>query len=97
MDFRRIDVNLLVAFDAMVSEANVSRAAPRLHRSQSTLSHTLARMRATSGDPILVRQVRDMEATPQALAAMPEGRSIRNDSNGIRRWVRDRIFQGVVA
>jgi DNA-binding transcriptional LysR family regulator len=76
MDLRRIDLNLLVVFEAIVSEASVSRAARRLHLSQSALSHSLMRLREAFGDPILVRQGRSMEATPRALAALPEVRSL---------------------
>ena len=76
MDLRRIDLNLLVSFEAIVSEASVSRAARRLHLSQSALSHSLMRLREASGDPILVRHGRGMEATPRALAALPEVRSL---------------------
>jgi DNA-binding transcriptional LysR family regulator len=76
MDFRKIDLNLLVIFEAIVSETSVSRAARRLHLSQSAMSHSLMRLRETFGDPILVRQGRSMEATPRALAALPEVRSL---------------------
>ena len=76
MDLRRIDLNLLVSFEAIVSEASVSRAARRLHLSQSALSHSLMRLREAFGDPILVRHGRGMEATPRALAALPEVRSL---------------------
>lgn len=76
MDFRRVDLNLLVVFEAVVAEASVSRAARRLHLSQSALSHSLARLRDAFGDPILVRNGRLMEATPLALAALPEVRSL---------------------
>jgi len=76
MDLRRIDLNLLVVFEALVSEANVSRAARRLHLSQSALSHALSRLREAFGDPILERQGRVMVATPRALVALPEVRSL---------------------
>ena len=76
MDLRRIDLNLLIAFEAIVAEASVSRAARRLHLSQSAMSHSLMRLRDAFGDPILVRQGRRMEATPRALAALPEVRSV---------------------
>ncbi|MBN9410628.1 MAG: LysR family transcriptional regulator [Burkholderiales bacterium] len=76
MDLRRIDLNLLVVLEAVVSETSVSRAARRLHLSQSALSHSLARLREAFGDPILVRHGRAMEATPRALAALPEVRSL---------------------
>lgn len=73
---RRIDLNLLVVFEAVVGEASVSRAARRLHLTQPALSHALARLREAFGDPILVRRGRTMEATPRALAALPDVRSL---------------------
>ncbi len=76
MDLRRIDLNLLIVFEAIVAEASVSRAARRLHLSQSAMSHSLMRLREAFGDPILVRHGRRMEATPRALAALPEVRSV---------------------
>lgn len=76
MDLSRIDLNLLVVYEAVVSEGSVSRAARRLHLSQSALSHSLARLRDAFGDPVLVRHGRAMEVTPRALAALPEVRSL---------------------
>jgi len=76
MNLRRIDLNLLVVFEAVVAEGSVSRAARRLHLSQPALSHALARLREAFGDAILVRHGRRMEPTPFALAALPELRSL---------------------
>ena len=69
-DLRRIDLNLLVAFDALVSERSVTRAADRLGLSQPATSHALARLRTLFGDPLLVRSAsgRSMEPTRRALA-----------------------------
>lgn len=55
MDMRSIDLNLLVALDALLSERNVTRAAGRLGLSQSAMSASLARLRQIFGDPILLR------------------------------------------
>lgn len=76
MSLRRVDLNLLVVFEAVVAEGNVSRAARRLHLSQSAVSHALARLRDAFGDPVLVRHGRRMEPTPVALAALPEVRTL---------------------
>lgn len=73
---RRIDLNLLIVFEAVVAEASVSRAARRLHLSQPALSHSLGRLREAFGDPILVRNGRRMAPTSQAIAALPEVRSV---------------------
>ncbi len=76
MNLRRLDLNLLVVFEAVVAEASVSRAAHRLHLTQPALSHALARLRTAFGDPILVRKGRTMQATPRALATLPEVRAL---------------------
>ena len=61
-----IDLNLLVAFDALFAEANVTRAARRVGLSQPAMSNALARLRDTLGDPLFVRTPRGMLATPRA-------------------------------
>lgn len=63
----RADINLLVAFEALMQERSVTRAARRLAVSQSALSHTLNRLRAWFGDELLVRSGRTMTPTPAAL------------------------------
>ena len=45
----RLDLNLLTVFDMLMQERNVTRAAERLHLSQSTVSHALGRLRALLG------------------------------------------------
>jgi DNA-binding transcriptional LysR family regulator len=66
-DLRRIDLNLLVILDALLSEQHVTRAAERLHLSQPAVSHALARLRHMLGDPLLVRAGAGLVATPRAL------------------------------
>ncbi|MCM2275941.1 MAG: LysR substrate-binding domain-containing protein [Candidatus Didemnitutus sp.] len=61
------DLNLLVALDALLAEGNVTRAAKRLRLSPSAMSRTLARLRATTGDPLLVRAGRRLVPSPRAL------------------------------
>ncbi|MBS1891593.1 MAG: LysR family transcriptional regulator [Actinobacteria bacterium] len=70
MDLNRVDLNLLVAFDALMSEGSVSRAAQRLHVGQSAMSSTLGRLRDLLDDPVLVRDGRRMVPTPLALSLM---------------------------
>lgn len=62
-----LDANLLVALDALLQEANVTRAARRVGVTQSAMSQTLARLRHQFDDPILVRVGRAMEPTPFGL------------------------------
>ncbi len=66
MRFRGLDLNLLVALDLLLEVRNVSRAARRLHVSQSTLSGVLARLRAHFGDELLVPSGRQLVATALA-------------------------------
>jgi len=51
----RPDLNLLVTLDVLLSEGGVARAARRLRLSPSAMSRSLARLRASTGDPLLVR------------------------------------------
>jgi DNA-binding transcriptional LysR family regulator len=68
MNLNSLDLNLLVALDALLLEANVSRAAMRIGLSQPAASHALQRLRELIGDPLLVRSGARMELTPRALA-----------------------------
>ena len=61
-----MDVNLLVALDALLREGHVTRAARRVGLSQSAMSHALARLRVLLDDPLLVRGSRGMLLTPRA-------------------------------
>lgn len=62
-----IDLNLLVALDALVSEAHVGRAARKIGLSQPATSHALNRLRDLFADPLLVRIGTRMELTPRAV------------------------------
>jgi DNA-binding transcriptional LysR family regulator len=68
MNLNSLDLNLLVALDALLREANVSRAAMRIGLSQPATSHALQRLRDLIGDPLLVRAGARMELTARALA-----------------------------
>ncbi|WP_374513599.1 LysR family transcriptional regulator [Niveibacterium sp.] len=61
------DLNLLIALDVLLAEGNVARAAQRLQLSASAMSRALARLRETTGDPLLVRAGRGLVPTPRAL------------------------------
>lgn len=64
----RLDLNLLVALDALLAERSVTRAARRVGLSQPAMSNALARLRVAFGDPLLVRARGEMVPTPRALA-----------------------------
>ena len=65
---RGLDLNVLVAFDALAEERSVTRAARRLGVTQSAMSHTLRRLRALLDDPVMVRTRGGMSLTPRAEA-----------------------------
>jgi len=65
-NFRRLDLNLLVTLDALLSEHNVTRAAQRLHLSQPAVSVHLAKLRDAFGDPLLLAGSRGMRPTARA-------------------------------
>ena len=69
MNLNSLDLNLLVALDALLMEASVSRAAMRIGLSQPAASHALQRLRDLIGDPLLVRNGARMELTPRAHGA----------------------------
>src|SRR5688572_18861743 len=72
-----VDLNLLVALDALLEARNVTAAAARVGLTQPALSRALARLRATFGDPLLVRTARGMRPTPRAEAlAVPLRRAL---------------------
>jgi len=66
-NFKRPDFNLLSTLDVLLAEGSVARAARRLRLSPSAMSRALARLRETTGDPLLVRAGRGLVPTPRAL------------------------------
>lgn len=67
-DIRNLDLNLLKAFDALMDERNVTRAAERLALTQPAVSGMLQRLREQFSDPLFVRSQRGIVPTPRALA-----------------------------
>ena len=67
MDLQRIDLNLMVAFEALMAERSVSAAATRLRVSQPAMSSALARLRSLFGDELFVRSGRSMLPTVRAI------------------------------
>jgi LysR family transcriptional regulator, mexEF-oprN operon transcriptional activator len=68
VNLSRVDLNLLVALDALLTERSVTRAAARVGLGQSAMSHNLARLRVLLGDELLIRGPDGMRATPRALS-----------------------------
>jgi DNA-binding transcriptional LysR family regulator len=67
MRFNHLDLNLLVALDVLLEEQNITRAAERLHMTQSATSGVLGRLRTYFEDELLVQVGRKMQPTPFAL------------------------------
>ncbi|MCB9622982.1 MAG: LysR family transcriptional regulator [Sandaracinus sp.] len=82
-----LDLNLLVALDALLQEGSVTRAARRLGLSQPATSHALARLRELFGDPLLVRVGRGLAPTPRAEALRAPLERVLAD---VRRLLRER-------
>ncbi|WP_414448713.1 LysR family transcriptional regulator [Burkholderia sp. 22PA0099] len=66
MDFHGIDLNLLAAFDALINERNVTRAATQVGVSQPAMSAALARLRRLFDDPLFLRSAGGLLPTPRA-------------------------------
>jgi LysR family transcriptional regulator, nod-box dependent transcriptional activator len=66
MRYRRLDLNLLVALEALLTEKSVTRAAAKLNITQPAMSGALARMREYFEDPLVIQVGRHMELTPYA-------------------------------
>ena len=72
----RIDLNLLVHLDALLTERSVTRAAARVGIGQSAMSHNLARLRELFGDELLTRCSDGMRLTPRAVALVEPVRTM---------------------
>lgn len=84
-----VDLNLLVAFDALLAERNVTRAAERIGLSQPALSKALNRLRDIFDDKLFERREGLMQPTPQALKL---GRPVRRALDEIRSALAPRDF-----
>jgi len=79
------DLNLLTALDALLSDGSVAGAARRLGLSASAMSRTLARLRAVTGDPLLVRAGRGLVPTPHAAALRLRVQELAQEAQAILR------------
>src|SRR5258706_9297532 len=71
MDIRGVDLNLLKAFDALMIERAVTRAAARIGLSQPAMSHALSRLKGVFADELFVRVATGMEPTARAREIAP--------------------------
>lgn len=68
-DLHSIDLNLLVVFDTLIQERNLTRTAEKLSLGQPAISAALVRLRKLFNDPLFERIGRRMVPTPRALSA----------------------------
>jgi len=81
------DLNLLVTLDVLLAEGSVARAARRLRLSPSAMSRALARLRETTGDPLLVRAGRGLVPTPRAIELRERVNQLVQDGEAVLRPV----------
>ena len=74
MNLRKLDLNLLTVFDAIVMEGSLTRAAEGIGMSQPAMSNALSRLRHALGDDLFVRDGRTIQPTPRALELAPQVR-----------------------
>lgn len=78
-----IDLNLLTALDVLLTERSVTSAARRLGLSPSATSRTLARLRSTTGDPLLVQAGRSLVPTPYAEQLAERVHSVAREARAV--------------
>ena len=71
VNIANVDLNLLLVLHTVLEEQSATRAARKLHVTQSAVSNALARLREQLGDPLLVRHSRGLAPTPHAHALRP--------------------------
>lgn len=83
MRFKGLDLNLIVAFEALMSDRSVSRAAERLNLSQPAMSNALSRLRSYFGDELLIARNKRMYPTPFAETLLPQVRQALETMEGV--------------
>jgi DNA-binding transcriptional LysR family regulator len=78
-NLRTFDLNLLVTFDVLMRELNVTRAAEQMFVTQSAMSHILHRLRQQLDDPLLVKTPTGMRPTERALALIAPVRALLSE------------------
>lgn len=80
-----LDFNLLITLDVLLEEGSVTRAGRRLQLSPSAMSRALARLRDTTGDPLLVRAGRGLVPSPRAVELRERVRQLVQDGEAVLR------------
>ena len=103
MNISRVDLNLLVYFDVLLEEKNVTRAGAVLGITQPAMSNGLRRLRELFDDPLLVRTTEGMTPTEKALHIQPKVRHILTEieqvlqpTEGFEPEFSDRMFRIIV-
>lgn len=78
MNLRKVDLNLLTIFDAVITEGNTTRAGEKIGMSQSAISNAITRFRHVTNDELFVRDGRNIQPTPRAIQLGGEVRKILN-------------------
>ncbi|MEW5834319.1 MAG: LysR family transcriptional regulator [Pseudomonadota bacterium] len=92
-----VDLNLLVALDALLAEGSVTGAARRLGLSASAMSRALARLRAATGDPLLVSAGRGLVPTPRAIELRDRVHALSREVQAVLRPVADTVDPATLA
>ena len=100
VQLRRLDVGLLLVFEAALRLRNLARVSEALSLTPSAISHALARLREIFDDPLFQRRAQGVEPTPRALSLAPalngalEGlRGALRESRDVRPEAIDRVFR----
>jgi DNA-binding transcriptional LysR family regulator len=88
----QLDLNLLTVLDALLEEGSVMGAAKRLHLSSPAVSRTLGRLRAVTGDDILVRTGHSMTPTPYALSVREEVHRLVRQAHEVLSPIRELVL-----
>ncbi|WP_404366773.1 LysR family transcriptional regulator [Corallococcus coralloides] len=83
MKLASVDLNLLVALEALLREGSVTKAGLSMGLSTPAMSHALARLRTQLDDPLLVRAGRGMVLTPRAVALRPRLQALLTEVGGV--------------
>jgi len=87
---KRLDLNLLISLDALLSDPHLTRAAEQLNKSQPALSHDLAKLRTVFNDPLLLKQGRGLCLSHKAeQMRIP----VKNILENIQQLILERAFQ----
>ncbi|MFG3265384.1 MULTISPECIES: LysR family transcriptional regulator [Streptomyces] len=91
----QLDLNLLTVLDALLEEGSVGGAAQRLHLSSPAVSRTLGRLRAVTGDDILVRTGHSMAPTPYAVSVREEVHRLVRQAHEVLSPIRELDLAGL--